>query len=280
MKLKDEHGSIMLETVLVLPIFVLIIFFIIQITFVWTAKQMTYYAAYCGARAALVYNPADYHAIQQDDGSWKTKGFIRKGIVHHAACAVLSWVSWSIGGYEGENELEDFRVGTYDVPLSSNIRNQVAVKIKEFEKIENKDEDSQSSAQEEPASIHEQFPAVTVTVAFKCPLFIPLGGPVVAYFFGANDQMCFPTYEQHGDVITKDAISVGGFTAYNGDVIHQNLQLRGNYTEYEYEHDGKSYYNSFYSIVLTESCTMAKPYKTDTYPLMPKTDKTFMGMVD
>lgn len=272
MKLKDEHGSIMLETVLVLPIFVLIIFFIIQITFVWTAKQMTYYAAYCGARAALVYNPADYHAIQQDDGSWKTKGFIRKGIVHHAACAVLSWVSWSIGGDEGENELEDFRVGTYDVPLSSNIRNQVAVEIKEFEKIENKDENTQTSTQEEPASIHEQFPAVTVTVAFKCPLFIPLGGPVVAYFFGANDQMCFPTYEQHGDVITKDAISVGGFTAYNGDVIHQNLQDRGNYTE----SNGQSYY----SIVLTESCTMAKPYKTDTYPLMPKIDKTFMGMVD
>ena len=106
----------------------------------------------------------------------------------------------------------------------------------------------------------------------------------VAYFFGANDQVCIPTYETSGvgkdAIITKDAIGVGGFTAYNGYDIHQNLQLRGNYTEYKYEHDGKSYYNSFYSIVLTESCTMAKPYKTDTYPLMPKIDKTFMGMMD
>ena len=62
MTFKDEHGSMMMEAVLVLPIFVLIVFFIIQMTFVWTAKQMTYYAAYCGARAALVYNPADYGA--------------------------------------------------------------------------------------------------------------------------------------------------------------------------------------------------------------------------
>lgn len=285
MSLKGEHGSVMLETVLVLPIFVLIIFFIIQITFVWTAKQMTYYAAYCGARAALVYNPADYHAEKQEDGSWESNGFIRKGVVHHAACAVLSWISWSIGGYdvsegrglayvtaEGVDELFNFRIGTYDVPLSSNIRNQVAVKIKEFEKIENKDEKTQSSDKKKPAAIHEQFPAVTVTVSFKCPLFIPLGGPVIAYFFGANDQVCIPTYEQYGDVITNDSIGVGGFTAYNGDLVHKNLQYRGNYTE----SNGQSYY----SIVLTESCTMAKPYKTDTYPLMPKVDKTFMGMVD
>lgn len=285
MKLKDEHGSIMLETVLVLPIFVLIIFFIIQITFVWTAKQMTYYAAYSGARAALVYNPADYHAEPQKDGSWKTNGFIRKGIVHQAACAVLSWISWSIGGYdvsggrelahitdEDINELLNFRIGTYGVPLSSNIRNQVAVEIREFEKIKNDEAEQQSSGKEEAAAIYEQFPAVMVTVSFKCPLFIPLGGPVVAYFFGANDQVCIPTYEQYGNVITKDSIGIGGFTAYNGNYVHQNLQLRGNYTE--------SNGNSYYSIVLTESCTMAKPYKTDTYPIMPKIDKTIMGMVD
>lgn len=299
MKLRDERGSIMLETVLILPIFVLIIFFIIQITFVWTAKQMTYYAAYCGARAALVYNPADYHAVKQKDGSWKTEGFIRKGIVHHAACAVLSWISWSIGGYDlsqgmglfhltdsAVNELLNFRISTYLVPLSSNVRNQVSVNVSEFEKIESekKEENNNNSGEEEPAAIHEQFPAVTVTVAFKCPLFIPLGGPVVAYFFGANDQVCIPTYEtqkiiveKNGEcvvdtVITKDSIGIGGFTAYNGDLVHARLQAGGNYTE----SNGRSYY----SIVLKESCTMAKPYKTDTYPLMPKIDKTFMGMVD
>ena len=288
MKLRDEHGSIMLETVLVLPIFVLIIFFIIQITFVWTAKQMTYYAAYCGARAALVYNPADYHAVKQKDGSWKTEGFIRKGIVHHAACAVLSWISWSIGGYDlsqgmglvhltdsQRNEMLNFRISTYFVPLSSNVRNQVSVNIGEFEKIKSEKEKN-NSGEEELAAIHEQFPAVTVTVAFKCPLFIPLGGPVVAYFFGANDQECIPIYEKQGSgkdaVITNDSIGIGGFTAYNGDKVHMNLKDHGNYTE--------SNGNSYYSIVLTESCTMAKPYKTDTYPLMPEADKTFMGMVD
>ena len=45
MKFRQDSGSIMMETVLVLPIFVMVVFFVIQMTFVWTAKQMTYYAA-------------------------------------------------------------------------------------------------------------------------------------------------------------------------------------------------------------------------------------------
>ncbi len=276
MKLKDEQGSILLESVLILPIFVLIIFFIIQITFVWTAKQMTYYAAYCGARAALVYNPADYYAEKQENGSWKTQGFIRKGIVHQAACAVLSWISWSISGHDlslGANryfqnaEFLNFKVGTYAVPLSSNIRNQVSVKVSEFEELKGEKSDDQ-------VTIHEQFPAVTVTVAFKCPLFIPLGGMVVAYFFGANDGKCEPTYKYDAGkkVFTRDAIGVGGFTAYNGRVIHNHLESRGNYV--------KTKAQSYYTMVLMESCTMAKPYKTDTFPLMPQRDKALMGMVE
>lgn len=289
---KDEKGSIMLETVLVLPIFVLIIFFLIQISFVWTARQMTYYAAYCGARAALVYNPKDYHAEKRNDGSWRTNGFIRKGVVHQAACTVLSWISWSIAGYDltqgaslayynGQGvERLNFWVGNYQVPLSSNIRNQVTVFVKEFEKI------ADSSEKKEPAEIQEQFPAVTCSVRFKFPLFIPLGGPIIAYFFGANDDVCIPTHNTVGEgentVTIDDSIGIGGFRAYNGKSVHANLVAHGNYTnvKWENEENGKKGKLEFYSIALTESCTMAKPYKTDTYPLMPETDKKFMGMVE
>ncbi len=257
MTLHDNRGSIMLETVLVLPIFVLIIFFLIQITFVWTAKQMTYYAAYCGARAALVYNPADYNAEQQDDGSWKSispKG----GVVHQAACTALSWISWSLSG----NDWSDFRIGnSYSVPLSSTIREQVFVQVKEFEKI-SESKKSSSSSKEEPAKIADQFPAVTITVQFRCPLFIPLGGPLIAYFFGANDQVCLDT---------SNAIGVGGFSATSGNRVHNQLIMSGNYT--------KRGDVEYYSILLSESCTLAKPYKTDTFPLMSPEDKAELGMI-
>lgn len=275
---KDEHGSIMLEAVLVLPLFVLIVFFVIQMTFVWTAKQMTYYAAYCGARAALVYNPADYGAEKQGDGGWKTGGFVSRGVVHQAACTVLSWVSWSIGGYDlsggrglfysnngALNELMSFRVGTYSVPLSSNVRNQVSVDVSEYGNLGGTS-GKKSGGKGQQAPIDEQLPAVTVRVRFRCPLFIPLGGPVVAYFYGASDSVPGGA----GAMLTEDSVGVGGFTASNGDVVHANLVAHGNYTD-----SGPWRY---YSMVLEESCTMAKPYKTDTYPLMPGEDKALMGM--
>ena len=272
MNLKEEHGSIMMEAVLVLPIFVLIIFFIIQMTFVWTAKQMTYYAAYCGARAALVYNPADYGAEKQGDGSWKTGGFVNSGVVHRAACTVLSWVSWSLSGYDlsggrglfysnsnALNELKSLRIGTYAVPLSSNIGNQVSVSVSEYENL-GKTSGGKSGGKGQEAPIEEQYPAVTVRVRFRCPLFIPLGGPVVAYFYGAGSDSS----------LTQDSVGIGGFTATNGGEIHSKLAAQGDYTE--------SGSMSYYSMVLEESCTMAKPYKTDTFPLMAGDDKTMMGM--
>ena len=272
MTFRDEHGSIMLEAVLVLPLFVLIVFFVIQMTFVWTAKQMTYYAAYCGARAALVYNPSDYGAEKQGDGGWTTGGFTSGGVVHRAACTVLSWVSWSLGGYDlsggrglfysnsnALNELKSFRIGTYAVPLSSNIGNQVSVSVSEYENL-GKTSGGKSGGKGQEAPIEEQYPAVTVRVKFRCPLFIPLGGPVVAYFYGAGSDSS----------LTQDSIGIGGFTATNGGEIHSKLAAQGDYTE--------SGPISFYSMVLEESCTMAKPYKTDTFPLMAGDDKTMMGM--
>ena len=274
---KSEHGSIMLEAVLVLPIFVLIVFYVIQMTFVWTAKQMTYYAAYCGARAALVYNPADYGAEKQGDGGWQTGGFVRGGVVHQAACTVLSWVSWSIGGYDMSggnglfysnngalNEMKNLRLGTYAVPLSSNVQNQVSVNVSEYTNLGGTS-GKKSDGKAGEAPIEEQLPAVTVRVRFKFPLFIPLGGPVVAYFYGAHDS--------NGDdalALTEGSVGVGGFTATNGGEVHDSLAAHGNYTE--------SGSWSYYSMVLEESCTMAKPYKTDTFPLMSSEDKTLAGV--
>ena len=271
MNLKEEHGSIMMEAVLVLPIFVLIVFFIIQMTFVWTAKQMTYYAAYCGARAALVYNPADYGAEKQGDGSWKTGGFVNSGVVHRAACTVLSWVSWSLGGYDMSggrglfysnngalNELKSLRIGMYAVPLSSNVENQVSVEVSEFGNL-GSTSGGKTGGKDQPAPVEDQFPAVTVRVRFRCPLFIPLGGPVVAYFYGAGGSNGSDSVS-----LTQDSIGVGGFTATNGSEIHASLVAQGDYTE--------SGSWSYYSMVLEESCTMAKPYKTDTFPLAAKGD--------
>lgn len=134
-----KRGSVMLEAVLVLPIFIFIVFFFVQSTFVWTARQMTLYAAYCAARAALVYNPVDYAG----DG----------GVAKRAACEVLGWISFS---HKGSEPIKiPVQTGDYILPASDDISNQVSVKIEEKS---------------------EDLPVVTATVDFKYPLIVPFGG--------------------------------------------------------------------------------------------------------
>jgi len=276
--LDDRNGSVAMETVMILPVFVIIIFFILQISLVWGAKQMVSYAAYCGARAALVYNPADYDAEQAKDGHWATRslemGGSQRGVVHFAACTVLSWVSWTLAdeptlslnstveGTVTDTLNQDFRLGMVTtVPLSSHIRSQVRVEVREFETIWEDGEKDSSNDSDEPTPIERQFPAVTVRVRFDFPLFIPLGGTILGYFYGAGETQ----------VDTTGAIDMIGFTAPQGDTVHQYMKTTGHYME---PTDGWG----VYSIPLEERCTMAKPYKTDTYPLMSSKERLLMGI--
>lgn len=225
----------LLESAITLPIFVVLIFFLIQMTLVWIAKEMTAYAAYCGARAALVYNPADY-APSSD-----------YGVVKFAAMTALSWVSWSLDGDGSRN----FKVGQTDVPLSSDIRRQVHVSVDEYWPLVRSNEVATASV-----PIEARFPGVRVTVAFDCSLFIPLGDMIVAYFFGAREN----------DISTEGAIGVQGFAATNGDLVEDALRpycpVPGR--------------DNPYVIRLTESCTLAKPWRTETFPVMPASDRAIL----
>ena len=217
---RGDKGSMMMEAVLVLPIFVLVIFFIIQISLVWVAKELTYYAAYCSARASMVYNPEDY-----------------AGVTKAAATTVLSWMSWSTTGGHA-----NFRVGDYDVPNSGNISNQVSVKIDEYSADGNGGEEGEGGV---------TFPAVRATVTFQFPLLIPFGGPVVAYFFGAA---------LNG--VSTDGALTNVYTPTNASAAVSGLEFTGDY----------------YKIPLVESCTLAKPYRTETFPLVSGGDKTALGI--
>ena len=144
-----RRGSMALEAVIVLPILIFIIFVIIQMTFVWTAHQMTLYAAYCGARAALVYNPEDYAGQFDGDDPSQWQG---GGVVKRAAEHVLGWISFS---HKGSSPIKlPTDSDDYELPASDDISDQVRVKIEE--------------------GGTGDLPAVKVTVDFNYPLIVPL----------------------------------------------------------------------------------------------------------
>ena len=55
----DENGLIFFELALVLPILLLIVFGILQLSFIYNARMVTAYATYVGARESAIGGDAD-----------------------------------------------------------------------------------------------------------------------------------------------------------------------------------------------------------------------------
>lgn len=231
MKKRGTRGAVMLETVILLPVILIIIFYLLQMIFVLLAKEVTYYAAYCGARAALVYNPADY----ADTNRVGSGG----GVVGEAACTVLSWISQSVEGSEPLKIAAS--EGDYEVPRSENIRNQVSVKIVEGLTLPYGEEELKKLNIER---LKESFPIVRVTVTFKCPLLIPLGGRIFAGLASSPFQS-----------EAKDTVSTFAEVVAAGAAKEDKRGWLYNYIEVQ------------------ETCSLAKPYNTATFPLVPEDDK-------
>ena len=54
-----------METVIVMPVLLLLIFGIIQFAYIWTARQMVAYAAFCATRAVMVVPPGEQEKTAQ-----------------------------------------------------------------------------------------------------------------------------------------------------------------------------------------------------------------------
>lgn len=79
-----KRGSILAETVLVMPLLMLLIFGVIQFALIWTAKQMTAYAAFCATRAIMVVPAAE-----------------KLDAARNAAKVALSWMCMADQGEDG-----------------------------------------------------------------------------------------------------------------------------------------------------------------------------------
>ncbi len=148
MRTGPRSGTVLMETVLCLPLLLMLITGIWQFARIWEARLFTRYAAYNAARAALVYNVEDYAEVGADGGISKFKP--NEGPVWLAAVNTLAWMSHSTDA--GNYTLPG--VGVDEVyPHSGNIRSQVFI---------------------DNAGSCESNGYVKVSVKFLFPLLIPI----------------------------------------------------------------------------------------------------------
>ena len=62
---RETGGQSMLETIVVLPVILLLLLMVMQVAFAYNAKQLADYAAYCAARVAAVRGPGAEAEIQR-----------------------------------------------------------------------------------------------------------------------------------------------------------------------------------------------------------------------
>ena len=108
----------MMETVIVLPVLLMLITGIVQFARIWQARLMVWYAAYNAARTALVYHPTAYGG-----GDGGVIHFMeRDGVAWAAAVNTLAWVSATPDAADG------FWMPTVGIlPNSSGIAGQVRI---------------------------------------------------------------------------------------------------------------------------------------------------------
>ena len=128
-----KRGSILAETVLVMPLLLLLIFGVIQFALIWTAKQMTAYAAFCATRAIMVVPAAE-----------------KLDAARNAASVALSWMCMAD---QGENFVSI--PGWGKVHGSGSVGRRVIIEPRDLH--EN----------------GENNPVAAVTVHFRYPLLIP-----------------------------------------------------------------------------------------------------------
>ena len=126
-------GSVLAETVLVMPLLLLLIFGVIQFALIWTARQMTAYAAFCATRAIMVVPPDEQEDAAQD-----------------AAEVALSWMCIAERDGSAGNRVDIPGWGT--IPGSASSNDRVSIDIKKN---------------------GEDSPLAAVEVKFKYPLLIP-----------------------------------------------------------------------------------------------------------
>ncbi len=147
-----KRGSMLAETVIVMPILMLLIFGIVQFALVWTAKQMTAYAAFCATRAIMVVRPDD---AGKDE-------FEQSYAAESAAMVALSWIATA--DYDRESATRVSIPGWGRVVGSGSMSRRLNVEVLATGSDPGSDDDPEKMV---------DGPFAAVKVVFRYPLLIP-----------------------------------------------------------------------------------------------------------
>lgn len=196
-----RRGSILMEFVMVAPLVLLLVSFVLQFAHIWTARQITAYAAYCATRAIMAVPPEE-----QEDAAKKAA---------ELACSWMSLVGRK--GGDGDDGGNVSIPGWGVIPGSDSAEVRVA----------------NTAVVENGAS----RPVASVTVQFKFPLVLPLAGRMMSWWVNKPDEKLDSLDYGHHSMTGESTKGWAGQEVVMDE--HGNAEERGEAHDMSRQTDGK-----------------------------------------
>ena len=147
---RQRSGSMMLEFVLTMPVLVLLIMVVVQVSQIWMARQLVVYSAFCAARSVICANPQEHSAA-----------------AYNAARTALSVVTLP-GGGKDEKSFVPVPGWGYVANAGGIDERRLSVGIDKVEEL---------------LDVFGTAPQrVTATVKYKFPLMVPVAGAMIGWY--------------------------------------------------------------------------------------------------
>ena len=258
-------GSVLMESILVFPLLLLLISMILQYAHIWTARQITAYAAYCATRAIMTVPGAEEKQRAANNAAWLACSWMAlASLPGSSPAADGSSKKVHVGKLSGEmsggSEISEDEVINLDdgspqsdevlIPGWGTIPGSNSVKARVTTKIESWGESVGGKSYE---------PYVSVTVTFKFPLLMPLAGRMISWFAHQSRTEAEEFDYGHHKLTGGNARGwVGEETVMDSE---GNLVDRGRGSTTTWGAEGK-----YPAIELTETCILPMPYSTANFP--------------
>jgi hypothetical protein len=250
-----------MEFVIVAPIIMLLVSMVLQFAHIWTARQITAYAAYCATRAIIAVPPNEQEEAAKKAAelacSWMTLVGLPDAVIAASSRAPTGTKTVHVGRLHGKTDIsEDETINEYrNAPIAKEVgipgwgsipgSDSAAIRVKDTKVIEN--------------GIDK--PIAMVTVQFKFPLVLPLAGRMISWAAnrdGADGGLAKFDYGHH-------KTPGGNNPAWAGQEVVMNAS--GDAEERGEAHDSSSHSDGkFPFITLTETCVLPMPYSTARFP--------------
>ena len=254
-----RRGSILMEFVIVAPIILLLVSMILQFAHVWTARQITAYAAYCAARSIMAVPRAEQKDAAKKAAelacSWMSLVGMPDAVVAVRDRAATSSTHVRVGRLHGVDEIptEETVYEYRGEPIAEEVG------IPGWGSIPGSDS-ANARVSVEVVKDGRDAPVAEVTVKFKFPLVLPLAGRMLSWWVNrADEKIDSLDYGSH-------RTSAGDVPGWSGQEVVMdadgNAVVRNNDgAKVEHGYEGK-----YPFIVLTETCVLPMPYSTELFP--------------